>query len=1025
VNITRFAIEKNRVTTVFLLIVLFGGIAAYQRSPRDYDPGFIIRAAQVVTYFPGASPERVELLVTDKLEKAIQEIPELDFIKSQSKTGLSIVRVEIQERYTAMRPIWDNLRRKVAAAAVQLPEGVVGPFVNDEFGDVFGIVLGLTGEGFSYPDLKAVADQVRDELLRIDDVAKVEIFGAQEERIFVEFNNARLAQLGLSPYQLMHILEGRNIIIPGGDLVVGPERIVLEPSGNFDSVADLRQTVIRIPGQQELLFLEDIVDIRRSTIDPPRTRMHSSGRPSLGLAVSMRAGGNLIDLGKAVRATLERLQGHYPHGIEIETLSFQPEEVDHKVLNFRDNLLQSMGVVIAVMVVTLGLRTGLLVASLIPMTILMSVGLMYLLGIGLDQVSLAALIISLGMLVDNAIVMTESIMVQMAEGKARVAAAVDSARELIVPLLTSSLTTAAAFLPIFLAKSSTGEYTAPLFKVVTLTLLSSWVLALTMTPMLCVQFLQVKPLTTRFDSRVYRLYRFFLIASLKHRGLVMALVALMFAAAVTGARFLPVIFFPPSDRAYFKAELTLPAGTAIDTSERVVGEVEAFIRARLMHASGHNKGVVSWATHIASGGPRFVLQHQPDPGTPEYTLMVITTPTPAAIGPVMDALDDYISRNFPDAELKMDRIENGPPIRHPVEFRLSGKDPQVLFEIAEEIKQRLRGLDGTRNIKDDWGQRIKKIVVDINQPRARRAGVTSRDIALSLQTDLSGFELSAYREDDKVIPIVLRSVATDRQDIGKLESLNVYAQATGRSVPLKQVADITLAWQYAEIVRRNRLKTVTVSADLYPGVTASAITRQIVPWLDAQKPAWPVGYRYELGGEAETSEKANASIRDQVPVAAFIILLLLVIQFNSLRRTLIIMVTIPLGFIGVIIGLFAARLYFGFMTLLGIIALAGIVVNNAIVLLERIRLEEEVNRLAPQQAVVAAGQRRLRPIILTTATTVFGLLPLYLWGGEMWAPLTVAIMSGLVFATFLSLVVVPVLYALLFRVGFTGYRWEW
>ncbi|MGB8718995.1 MAG: efflux RND transporter permease subunit, partial [Desulfobacterales bacterium] len=382
------------------------------------------------------------------------------------------------------------------------------------------------------------------------------------------------------------------------------------------------------------------------------------------------------------------------------------------------------------------------------------------------------------------------------------------------------------------------------------------------------------------------------------------------------------------------------------------------------------------------------------------------------------------SLNFPDAALKMDRIENGPPIRHPVEFRLSGKDPQVLFEIAEEIKVRLRNLDGIRNIKDDWGQRIKKIVVDINQPRARRAGVTSQDIALSLQTDLSGFEMSAYREDDKVIPIVLRSVAADRQDIGKLESLNVYAQATGQSVPLKQVADITLAWQYAEIVRRNRLKTVTVSADLYPGVTASAITRQIVPWLDAQKPAWPVGYRYELGGEAETSEKANASIRDQVPVAAFIILLLLVIQFNSLRRTLIIMVTIPLGFIGVIIGLFAARLYFGFMTLLGIISLAGIVVNNAIVLLERIRLEDEVNRLAPQQAIVAAGQRRLRPIMLTSATTVFGLLPLYLWGGEMWAPLTVAIMSGLVFATFLSLVVVPVFYALLFRVGFKDYRWE-
>jgi len=1022
VNITRFAIEKNRITTVSLLIVLLGGIMAYQRSPRDYDPGFIIRAAQVVTYFPGASPERVELLVTDKLEKAIQEIPELDYIKSQSKTGLSIIRVEIRERYTAMRPIWDNLRRKVAAAAPGLPEGIVGPFVNDEFGDVFGIVLGLTGEGFSYPELKEVADQIRDELLRIEDVAKVEIYGAQEERIFVEFNNARLSRLGLSPHQLMGILEGRNIIIPGGDLVVGPERIVLEPSGNFESLEDLRRTVISIPGQRELLFLEDIVDIRRGTADPPRTLMHSSGAPSLGLAVSMRAGGNLIELGRAVRASLERLEGRYPLGIEIETLSFQPEEVDRKILSFRDNLLQSMGVVVAVMVVTLGLRTGLLVASLIPMTILMALGLMYLLGIGLDQVSLAALIISLGMLVDNAIVMTESIMVQMAEGKARVAAAVDSARELIVPLLTSSLTTAAAFLPIFLAKSSTGEYTAPLFKVVSLTLLSSWLLALTMIPMLCVRFLRVAPRTERLDSRAYRFYRFFLVTGLKHRGLTLTLVALMFAAAVYGARFLPVIFFPPSERAYFKAELTLPAGSAIETTESVVNAVEAFIRNRLMPPSGRGQGVVSWASHIASDGPRFVLQHQPNPGTPEHALMVITTPGPAAIGPVMDALDAYVSQNFPDAELKMDRIENGPPIRHPVEFRISGKDPHVLFEIADGVKQRLRRLDGARNIKDDWGQRSKKLVVQVNQPRARRAGVTSRDIALSLQTDLSGFELSAYREEDQVIPIVLRSVAAERQDIGKLESLNVYAQATGRSVPLKQVADISLAWQYAEIVRRDRLKTVTVSADLLPGVTASEITRQIVPWLEAQAPTWPVGYRFELGGEAETSEKANASIRDQVPAAVFIILLLLVAQFNSLRRTLIIMVTIPLGFIGVIIGLFAARLYFGFMTLLGIISLAGIVVNNAIVLLERIRLEEEVNRLTPQQAVVAAGQRRLRPIILTSATTVFGLLPLYLWGGAMWAPLTVAIMSGLIFATFLSLVVVPVLYALLFRVGFQDYR---
>ena len=468
-NVTRWAIEKNRVTLLALAVVLIGGVTAYYRLPRNFDPGFIIRVAQVVTYFPGAGPDRVEQLVTDKLEKAIQEMPELDFIKSESKTGVSVILVNIKTRYKAMRPIWDKLRRKVDKARAGLPDGVIGPFVDDEFGDVYGVIIALTGDGFSYAELKEAADAVRDELLRIQDVAKVEIIGSQEERVFVEYNNARLAELGISPYQLMQILQTRNIIIPGGSVRVGPERIVLEPSGNFDSLKDLSRTVINSPVTGQVLFLGDIVQIRRGTVDPPHALMRHSGQPCLGLAVSMRDGGNLIRMGNDITALMDRLQGLYPHGLDFHIVNFQPTEVNDKVNDFVVNLGQSIFVVVAVMLVTLGIRTGMLVATLIPATMLMSLFVMLFFGIGMDQVSLASLIIALGMLVDNAIVICESIQVQIREGKKALDAAVDSAGELAVPLLTSSLTTSAAFLPIFLAKSDTGEYTAPLFKVVTIT----------------------------------------------------------------------------------------------------------------------------------------------------------------------------------------------------------------------------------------------------------------------------------------------------------------------------------------------------------------------------------------------------------------------------------------------------------------------------------------------------------------------------------------------------------------------------
>jgi len=1026
-NITRAAIEKNRVTLAALLVIVAGGLWAYSTMSRAEDPGFIIRTAQITTIFPGASPERVEQLVTDKLEKVIQEMPELDFITSESKTGVSVIFVNIKESYTEMQPIWDDLRRKVERAQPDLPEDVIGPRVNDEFGDVFGTIITVTGEGFTYAELKEVADEVRDELLLIEEVAKVEIYGAQEERVFVEYNNARLAELGLSPLQLSQILNARNIVVPGGDVTVGDERIVLEPSGNFETVDDLRRSVIGLPGQDELVYLQDIAVVRRGYIDPPESMVRSSGIPALALAISMREGGNILTLGAAVQAAVQRLRSVYPIGIEFDIVAFQPQQVEKKVDDFMSNLIQAVVVVVLVMLLFLGLRTGLVVASLIPTAIIMAFLVMSFFDIGLDQVSLASLVIALGLLVDNAIVMVESTMVSMSEDKPAVQAAVESANELRVPLLISSLTTAAAFLPIFLAESSTGEYTAPIFKVVTITLLSSWILALTMIPMLSVKFLKVKPKRASeekgYDTGFYRRYRAGLLLALKHRGLSAAGAVALFVLGIFAFRYVPVIFFPPSDRPFFKAELELPVGTDIQRTDEVVADVEAFMQRELMIGPERENGITSWASFIGRGGPRFVLAYTPEPPSSNYAFLIVNVTSDQIIDESISRIEDFAFERFPDLETTLRRIENGPPIEAPVQVRVLGRDLDPLFSLVDDVKARIGEIPGTRNLSDDWGRRVKKLLVRVNQARARRAGVTNQDIALSLQTGLSGLQMSDFREEDEIIPVTLRSVAADRQDIGKLEGLNVFAQVTGRSVPLQQVADLEVLWEPAKILRRDRLKTVTVSAWTEPGYTATAINSELVPWLEERSQDWQVGYRWELGGEAETSGEANASIAAKLPIAGLLIILLLVGQFNSFRKPAIILLTIPMGVIGVVIGLLVARSYFGFMTLLGIISLSGIVINNAIVLLDRIRIEQEENGLEPARAVVESAQRRLRPILLTTATTVGGLMPLWLGGGPMWEPMAISIIFGLLFATLLTLGLVPVLYSLFYRVSYQGFRY--
>ena len=1022
-GVTGSAVRHHAVVyTLVALVVLYGTIA-YFNLPKQQDPGFTIRAAVITTRFPGASPLRVEQLVTDRIEQAIQEMPELDNVVSESRPGLSYITANFKESHTDMRPIFDDLRRKVEAVD-DLPDGARDPVVNDEYGDVFGSVYALTGEGFSHDELSDIAEDIRDRLLHLDDVAKVTLQGVQEEEIFVEYNMARLREIGLSPRQLSGILSGINIVRGGGQVVTGRERIALEPSGNFESIDDLRRTVIQIPGRNRIVHLEDIVDIYRDYVDPPSGIARFNGQDAIILSASLREGGNILALGQTLQQEIPYIEAAYPLGIRLTPVYLESVVVDTGVGNFRTNLLQAIGIVVVVLLLFLGLRTGLIVGMLVPATIFATFTAMSVLDITINQISLAALIISLGLLVDNAIVIAESILVRRGRGESATEAAVAAGGEMAVPLLTSSLTTAAAFLPIFLAESALGEYTADIFKVVTIALLSSWFLALSLIPLLTIAFLRIRgePGPSADRSGLHRAYDRVLALSLRNRTVFLVLTAGIFASAVWVLRWVPTVFIPPKIDPIINGTMQLPRGTAIEHTARVMSDIDRFIAEELMMKEedkadgGRADGaILNWSAWIGQGAPRYTLGLNPGSSDPGVVNLLINTTDHLVIPRTIARIQSYARERHPDLDVQLRKIENGVPIPYPIEVRAGGGDVDRLYELIAPIRDWLLDHPGVHSVKDDWGLRTKKLLINVDRERALRAGVTNDDVAISLKSSLSGIELSQLREADSLIPITMRSGLTDRADIDRLRTMPVYAPGGG-TVPLEQVADIELAWQPAIIKRRDRNRTVAVQARLRPGVPAAEVNREFLPWLEEQTASWPRGYEHEVGGEAETSGSANAAIADKLPVAGMIILLLLVTQFNSLRKPFIILLTIPLGLVGVAYGLLVSGSVFGFFTILGLIALAGIVINNAIVLLDRIDIEIERNGLAPAQAVPVACRQRLRPILLTTATTIGGMMPLWLSHDPMFETMAVSIMFGLLFATLLTLLFIPVVYTIFFRV---------
>ena len=1027
-NITKFAIKRDRVVLSLLLVVITLGMVFYGSLSRDSMPPYTVRIATVVSSFPGASPLRVEQLVTDKVEKVAQELPELKELVSTSRTGLSVVEVELAMtvKPEELQSVWDRLRRKLASIP-DLPANV-HPQLNDEgIGEVFGIALGLISDGYTYEELKSYADDIRNDLIKLSDAAKVEINGAQAERVFIKFDEARLKSYGLTSNRLYSLISSTNILNSGGMVNVEDERIILEPTGSFDDLEGIRQLLVPVDTDGQVVALSDIAEVEKGYIDPASQLTRINGKEALSLHISLKGGANILALGEDVDVVMADWNDKLPVGMDLMRVSSLDNYITEKIDDFVTNLIQAIAIVMAIMLFFLGLRTGLIISSLIPLVIITTFMIMGLIGVGINQISLAALIMSLGIMVDNGIVVAESIVVKMKKGIDVKQAAIDSASELFFPLLISTACTSAAFISFYLAESIMGDIIGQIFIVIAIALFSSWAISFTIIALFCVYFLKVgdnknskpKPID-RLINTLKKGYSNVITWALMRKGWVLSGIFGLLIMALYGFGLLGFVFFPDSDRNMITIDINLPEGTRVEVTQTTVESIEEYLSS-LSVDENRAEGVVSWTAYIGEGPSSYDLGYTQDEPNSNYAHILVNTSSHEYNNELITSLDEFSFATFPNADIKIKRLGGaggGPPI----EIKVSGQDPDRLLDISEEIKTKLTTIDGTKNVQDDWGPKGKKFVVKIDEARAQNAGVTNQDIAISLQTYFDGFQAGEYREDDKSIPIVLRGDQEGQQSLTDLTTLNVYAQNSGNSVPLSQVAALVPEWQNNKIMRVDLERTISITSELTEDGNAVEVIDAILPWLAEETILWGNDYNYKLGGDDQEAAENIGAVISYLPLSAFIIVLLLMIQFNSFRKMTMIVLTIPLGVIGMVIGLLIFQVPFGFMAFLGLISLAGIVMVNAIVLIDRIGIERDELKRSPQDSVIGAALQRFRPILLATFTTVLGLIPLYIGGGELWRPMAVTIMIGLLFGTIITLLFIPSMYSLLYKVDYKGYK---
>ena len=1040
-NLSRWALEHPALTRYLLVVLIVLGFAAYFQLGQDEDPPFTFRAMVVRTYWPGATAQQVAEQVTDKLERTLQEVPYADRIRSYSKPGESQIIFQIKDSSKASEVpnVWYSVRKKVGDMRATLPAGVQGPFFNDDFGDVYGVIYALESDGFNYAELKTFADDVRQQLLRVPDVSKVELFGVQDEKIFVEISQKRLATLGLDLSQVLAQLGQQNAVESAGTVQTPLDVVQVRVAGQFEALEQLRAMPIRGKSGNQIR-LGDIAEIKRGYVDPPSVKVHHQGKEVIALGVSMTKGGDIIRLGKSLEKLSASFERTLPAGVKLVHVQDQPKAVASSVNEFVGVLIEAVLIVLAVSFISLGLhkrphagpgqlplwkrytldiRPGLVVGITIPLVLSLTFLAMWYLGIGLHKISLGSLIIALGLLVDDAIIAVEMMVRKMEEGYDKVRAATFAYEITAMPMLTGTLITAAGFLPIGLAKSVTGEYTYAIFAVTVIALVLSWIVSVYFVPYLGTLLLKAPPHVQHgpagqdsphemFNSPFYNTFRRTVNWCVEHRWLTIGATVLIFALGIVGMSRVQQQFFPDSSRPEIMVDIWFPEGTSFAANEMTAKRVEQ----RLMQ----EEGVATVSTWLGSGVPRFYLpMDQVFPQT-NVSQMIVLAKDLKVRESLRIKLPALLATEFPEVRGRVKLLPNGPPVPYPVQFRVIGIDPLVLRERADEVKAVMRANASMRGVNDNWNESVKVMRLEVDQSKARALGVTSQSIAQAARTLLSGTPVGQFREGDKLIDIVLRQPLDERNAITDIG--NAYLPtASGQSIPLTQIAKPVFAWEPGVMWRENRDYAITVQGDIAEGLQGATVTNQLQPGLKELEAKWHgsgmSGYRIEVAGAVEESSKGSASIAAGIPIMLFLTFTLLMLQLHSFSRAMLVFLTGPLGIAGVAGALILLGRPFGFVALLGVIALMGMIQRNSVILIDQIELDR-ARGVPTWDAIVESAVRRLRPIVLTAAAAVLAMIPLS--RSVFWGPMAVAIMGGLIVATVLTLLALPAMYAAWFRV---------
>ena len=1008
-NLSEWALRHQALVLYFMVMLMVSGLWAYTQLGQKEDPEFTFKAMLVQTYWPGAKAVEVEQQISDRLEEKLQEMPEIKYVQSYSKPGESLLLINLREDVPAknVQALWYQVRKKLGDVRSSLPATTQGPFFNDEFGDTFGNIYAFTGDGFTPEELRRYVDQAKEEILRVPDVAKVSLVGEQSENIYIDLSSSKLASLGLDTSTIWSALQQQNAMMPAGSYETASDRIWVRPTGNFSSVEAVASTPIIANGKN--LRLGDIAQIHRGFVDPPSFRMRFNGQAALGLAITMKSGGDVLQMGEHLDATLQQIQAKLPVGIEIHAVSDQPKVVKEAVSEFMRSLIEAVLIVLAVSFFSLGLRTGVVVALSIPLVLAMTFLAMYFFKLDLQRISLGSLIIALGLLVDDAIIAVEMMALKLEQGWNKFQAATYAYTSTAFPMLTGTLITAATFLPVGLAKSDAGEYVFSLFAVVGLALILSWIVAVVFTPFLGYKLLPERAAHHQqhdvYHKPFYLRFRSLLEWCLHYRKTVIATTLGVFILSLLAFRLLVAQqFFPSSNRPELMVDMWLPRGASYAATEGEVKKLETLIR--------QDKNVRSVTSYVGSGSPRFYLPLDQQQQHLNYAQLMVMTGDEHVRELVKSRIEQIFDHDFPLVRGRVTRLENGPPVGYPVQFRVMGPDHDKIRAIAAEVEKQVRANPSTRHVNINWGEQLKSLRITLDQDKIRLLGINSQSLSQQLQMLISGATVTDYRDGNRTVGIVARLNKQEQSDVAALGNLQVQT-ASGRFVPVSQLGKIDYQPEESIIWRRNRLPTITVNADVADGVQGDDVSTALWPQMQQLERTLPLGYHIELGGSLESSSNSQTAIAAVAPFMLVVVLTLLMLQLHSFQRTLMVLLTAPLGMIGVTLTLILFHSPFGFVAMLGVIALSGMIMRNSVILVDQIEhdISEGIDR---HEAIIGSTIRRFRPIMLTALAAILAMIPLT--RSTFWGPMAVAIMGGLLVATVLTLLFLPALYAQWFKV---------